>query len=221
MPLTIALDRSYALAYRMRMPTIPDLRAADEVAVRASVALVGRIRPGDLGRPTPCAEWDLAALVAHMTGQHLGFAASAAGAGATLEEWRPVPAGGDPAGDYAAAAEQVLASFWPDDVLDRLFALPEFGAGVKVPGRQAISFHFIDYVVHGWDVAAALGVPFTLPPEVLHAAVPVAEAVPTGRSRLVPGAAFGPVLPTPPGDDPLARVLTLLGRSPDWSAPSP
>jgi uncharacterized protein (TIGR03086 family) len=193
------------------MPTIPDLRAADEAAVRASVALVGRVQPEDLRRPTPCTEWDLAALIAHMTAQHLGFAASAAGAGATLAEWRPVPAG--PA-DYAAAAERVLAAFRPDEVLDRPFALPEFGPGVTVRGRQAVSFHFIDYVVHGWDVAASLGVPFTLPPEVLALAVPVAEAVPSGS------AAFAAALPTPSGDDPLARILTLLGRAPDW-APAP
>jgi uncharacterized protein (TIGR03086 family) len=187
------------------------MRAADEVAVRASVAVVSRVQPADLTRPTPCTGWDLAALLAHMTAQHLGFAASAAGAGATLDEWHPVPAG--PA-DYAAAAERVLAAFRPDEVLDRPCALPEFGPGVTVPGRQAVSFHFIDYVVHGWDVAATLGVPFTLPPDVLAAAVPVAEAVPTSSK------AFAAALPTPPGDDPLARVLTRLGRVPDWT-PAP
>src|SRR5581483_11247933 len=105
------------------------------------------------------------------------------------DQWRV-----DPAADYAEAAERVIAAFAPEDVLDRSFALPEFGPGVEVPGRQAISFHFVDYVVHGWDVARSLGVPFELLEDVLRLAVPIAEAVPDGDKR---SPAFAPRLPTP------------------------
>lgn len=195
---------------------IPDLRAEDEAAVRASMALVERVRPADLERPTPCAGWDLAALLAHMTAQHRGFAASAAGQGASLDEWRVRPLGGNPAADYAEAGEQVIAAFAADGVLDRRFALPEFGAGVRVPGRQAISFHFIDYVVHGWDVARSLALPFALPAELLRAALTVAEAIPDDDRRLAPGAAFAPRLPTSADREPLERILALVGRSPSW-----
>jgi hypothetical protein len=55
-----------------------DLRQADATAVRASVAVVAQVSTGDLGRLTPCAEWDLGTLIAHMTAQHRGFAAAAA-----------------------------------------------------------------------------------------------------------------------------------------------
>ncbi|SCE70158.1 TIGR03086 family metal-binding protein [Micromonospora mirobrigensis] len=195
---------------------IPDLRAQDETAVRATVALVDRVRPDDLGRPTPCAGWDLAALLAHMTAQHCGFAASATGRGTSLAEWRTHPLGDDPAAEYADAAEQVIAAFAAPDVPERTFALPEFGAGVRVAGRQAVSFHFIDYVVHGWDVARSLDLPFTLPAELLHAAVPVAEAIPDGPGRLAPDAAFAPRLPATDDPDPLNRILALVGRAPTW-----
>jgi uncharacterized protein (TIGR03086 family) len=87
---------------------------------------------------------------------------------------------------------------------------------VRVPGRQAISFHYIDYVVHGWDVARSLGLPFELPEDVLRLAVPVAEAVPDGDRRQVPGAALAPGRPAPDDAEPLTRILTLLGRSPAW-----
>src|SRR5439155_10062851 len=131
--------------------------ASDETAVRASVTLVKLARPEDLGRPTPCVGWDLAALLAHMTAQHHGFAASAGGGGASLDEWRVRSLGTDPMADYAAGSERGLAAFAPDDVLTRVFALPGVGEGGRVPGRQAVSLHLIDLLAHGWGVARSLG----------------------------------------------------------------
>jgi hypothetical protein len=66
-----------------------------------------------------------------------------------------------------------------------------------IPGRFAIGFHLVDYVVHGWDVARTLGIAYELPPDVLAAALPIAEAVPAGDARLAPGAAFAPPLTDP------------------------
>jgi uncharacterized protein (TIGR03086 family) len=198
------------------METFPDYRALDAVAVQATIALVDGIEPDDLTRPTPCARWDLAALLAHMTVQHHGFAASAAGQGADLETWRVRPLAEDYRAEYADAAERVIAAFAEPDVLERTFPLPEIGPTVAVPGRQAISFHFIDYVVHGWDVARALDRPFDLPADLLAAAVPVAEAVPDGERRTRPNASFAPRLAVSDDADPWATILTLLGRSPEW-----
>ncbi len=198
------------------MPTIiPDLRAVHERAIRASVAVVQRLEPADLSRPTPCTEWDLADLLAHMTAQHHGFAAAAGGHGAQRDVWRPRPLGSDPVREYADAADRVLAAFAPDDVLDREFVLPEISAR-PIPARQAIGFHLVDYVAHGWDVAVSIAVPFAVDAEVLRTALPIAEAVPDNERRRVPGAAFAPRRAAPADGDPLSRFLTLLGRSPGW-----
>jgi uncharacterized protein (TIGR03086 family) len=197
---------------------IHDVVALDAQAVRASVELASRARPADLDRPTPCADWTLHGLISHMTAQHYGFAAAAAGDGDPAR-WRPRRLGRDPVADYRASAETVLAAFSAPGVLDRQFTLPEFSAGQVFPARQAISFHFVDYVVHSWDVARALDLEVRFAPGLLDAALAVARAVPGGEARLVPGAAFAPAVAGQSGS-PLDQIVAILGRSPGWTRTS-
>jgi uncharacterized protein (TIGR03086 family) len=217
----------------------------DARAVRASVSVVARVSDADLGRATPCAGWSLADLLAHMTVEHHRFAAAAgavaAGAGAVSDAGvvsGSVSGGGvDPAvsgrfsldsaatmvSAYRSAANRVIDAFRADGVLDREFALPQITTATTFPARQAIGFHFVDYVVHGWDVAASLGLGYDLDPDLIDAALVIARAVPDDEGRRRPGAAFAPGLPatapglaaTAPG---LAEILALLGRSPSWPA---
>ncbi|MBW8486636.1 TIGR03086 family metal-binding protein [Actinomadura parmotrematis] len=193
---------------------IADPRPLDARAVRTCAALVAAAGSADPALPTPCAGWTLADLVGHLTAQHRGFAAAARGDGADLAHWAVRP--GD---DHAAAAEDVIAAFADDGVLDRDLDLPEFGPGARFPGALAVSFHFIDYVVHGWDVARTLGLPYTLDDDLAAPALEVALAVPGGDFRTAPGAAFAPERPAEPGAGALDRILAHLGRSPGWTAP--
>ncbi|HEY6495801.1 MAG TPA: TIGR03086 family metal-binding protein [Trebonia sp.] len=190
----------------------------DARAVLASARLVAGATANDLARPTPCPDWTLHGLLTHMTTQHYGFAAAAAGDG-DLARWRPRPPGADPVAAYQKAADHVLAAFAADGVLDREFPLPEFKNGPMFPGRQAISFHFVDYVVHSWDVARALGLPVDLDQDVLEAALRVARAVPGGEARTEPGAAFAPAIAWP-GGTLLDGIVAVLGRSPGWRPPA-
>src|SRR3984885_11256326 len=196
-----------------------DVVALDALAVRASVELVDRARPADMARPTPCTDWTLHGLITHMTAQHYGFAAAAGGDG-DLARWRPRRLGSDPAADYRASAGAVLAAFAAPGVMDRRFPLPEFAAGPDFPARQAVSFHFVDYVVHSWDVARSLGLGAAFPGEVLEAALRVAGTVPEGDARLAPGAAFAPAVARP-GGPLLDQVVAVLGRAPGWKPPGP
>ena len=198
-----------------------DIVRLDAQAVQATVRVVSGIRPADLARPTPCAGWSLGDLLAHMTAQHDGFAAAAAGHGADLARWLPRQAGADPAGEYAAAARRALAAFGADGVLDREFVLPEISPLLRFSGAEAIGFHFVDYVVHGWDVARSLGQDFELAPDLLAAALPVARAVPDGEPRrrgLVP---FAPGIPVTGDAGVLDQIVALLGRRPEWPEPAP
>jgi uncharacterized protein (TIGR03086 family) len=196
------------------MPT-NDIRELNRRAVQTSVTLASQVTPADLDRPTPCSEWTLGDLLAHMTAQHRGFAAAARGGGEDLATWEMPSLGNDPATTYAESAADVLAAFAEEGVLERKFALPELGKGITFPAPQAIGFHFIDYVVHAWDVASSLNVPFEEPdPEVLEAARAIAQEVPDGSYRLQPGTPFAPAIPIPADATALEEILLLLGRSP-------
>jgi len=191
--------------------------ALDALAVRASMGLVARATAADMARPTPCAGWTLHDLLAHMAAQHYGFAAASVG-DADVAGWRPRPMGDDPVAVSRAAADHVLAAFAADGVLDREFPLPEIRRDFMFPARQAISFHFVDYVVHSWDVAKTLDLPVDFEPAVLDEALAVAKAVPDGDARLKPDAAFAPKVEWSGGSR-LDQIVAVLGRVPSWQRP--
>ena len=204
------------------MFTISDVRPSHRVAVQASVDVVDAVTPEQLRLPTPCAGWNLADLLAHMTVQHRGFAAAARGKGANPAVWESATVLDavltDPAGTYAAAAADVLEAFAAEGVLDATFALPEFGPGAEFPGILAIGFHFVDYVVHGWDVARTIGFPFNLPADVVTAVLPLALAVPDDQNfRSGDSAVFEPAIAAESGEGDLESILRHLGRSPVWT----
>lgn len=188
----------------------------DAMVVEATVSVVKRAGLLDLDRPTPCAGWNLADLIGHMTAQHYGWIAAAAGHGADLSVWQPGPPAADPIGEYAEASRRVLEAFGADGVLDREFALAEISPVLRFPAAQALSFHFIDYLVHGWDVARSLGADYQPEPGLLAAALPVAQAVPGGEARKRDGAAFAPGVQVPAQAGLLDQILAMLGRSPSW-----
>ncbi|MCP9276755.1 TIGR03086 family metal-binding protein [Mycolicibacterium arenosum] len=201
----------------MHMPTnYQTLLPPHRTAVLHSIEVVRDVSSTDLDRPTPCAGWTLLDLLAHMTVQHHGFASAARGFGAELARWDVAgvvdAVRRNPAGTYADAAADVLAAF-ADAGAQTPFALPEFGADVVVSGEMAIGFHLVDYVVHGWDVAAALGRTYTVPDDVAAAALTVALAVPDDEIRDVDGAPFAHAVTGPAATD-LDRVLRHLGRTP-------
>ncbi|MEU4986138.1 TIGR03086 family metal-binding protein [Streptomyces sp. NPDC021969] len=198
-----------------------DIRKLDRTAVLETVRILEQATPEDWDAPTPCADWTLGRLAAHMAGQHRGFAAAAAGGGEDLAVWQPSGLGDDPSAAYRAAAWTAIDAFSVPGVLTREFSLPEISTDRRFPAPVAIGFHFLDYVVHGWDAARALGLPYALDQDVAEAALVIALRVPDDERRLGRDALFRPALSAAPGARTLDLVLTALGRSPDWSVPAP
>ncbi|MFI5535783.1 TIGR03086 family metal-binding protein [Nocardia sp. NPDC051900] len=190
------------------------LRDRHARSVRLSVDVVDRVRPDALDAETPCAGWRLRDLLEHMITQNHGFAAAARGS-EDLDVWT-VRASADPVADYRASADDVLAAFAADDVLERSLLLPEILPDQGIPAVRVIGFHLVDSVVHAWDVARSIGETITPDPDVTEAALAIALAVPDGPERSVPGAAFAPALSVPEHTPTLDRILLLLGRAPSW-----
>lgn len=170
------------------------------------------MRDADLVRPTPCAAWDLAALLAHVVGQHRGFAAAARDGDAPDEAYAPVP----------FSPESFTTSA---DVLLEAFAALDDGAEVRevelaptpLPAGVVVGAQLLDSAVHAWDVARALGRPYRPDDEVVDAVLAVARSVPDDERRERPGSAFARSLPPASADDAWVHVLTLLGRDPAWA----
>lgn len=184
--------------------------------MRRSVEIVDLVRDDQWDLPTPCTRWTVRQLVQHMVSENHGFAAAADG-GSDRESWTFRPVDEDLRVDYAASADRVVAAFAADGVLDRTFRLPLISERMTFPARQAISFHLLDYVVHGWDVATALSLPIVIDDDLVVAVQDIADReVPDAPHREHPKSSFQPRLPVPDGASGQDRLLTALGRSPTW-----
>jgi uncharacterized protein (TIGR03086 family) len=189
-------------------------------AVEGIRPVLTRLDPTDLGLPTPCADWDLRALLEHMTGQDHGFTAAVRaahdGGEVDVAEFAPRSLGRSPAATLTAGLDDVVTAFAAG--ADGLVLLPEFDRRLPLP--IVVRMHLIDTLVHGWDVAATLGVQdgyvTQLDSEVVAAALAMSEQIPDDEYRETPGASFAHALPAPQDADPWTRVLTLLGRDPAW-----
>lgn len=109
----------------------------------------------DLRAPTPCAGWDLGALIGHMIGQNEGFAGAVRDGDAPASAYLPVELSADevPA-RWTESAERLRKAFGTAEPTARV-RLAELD--LEVPVAVALSMQLLDSAVHAWDVAAALG----------------------------------------------------------------
>lgn len=192
-----------------------DLRPLHQLSLDLTTSVINKVGRDDLTRSTPCAGWDLAALLGHMIGQNHGFARAAQSTeDTTLDAFAAQPPGDDLAAEWLASAEHSATAFASADLARRVL-LPEVSLEHRLPTGTIIGFHLIDTVVHGWDAATSLDIPYRPSGELLAVSLRIAEMVPTGPVREQAGSSFGPVLPLDEADDDAwRRTLTLLGRRP-------
>ncbi|WP_020518767.1 TIGR03086 family metal-binding protein [Catelliglobosispora koreensis] len=192
-----------------------DIRAFHRRALETCAEIVDQVSDSQLSLATPCSQWSLRQLLAHMSVQNNGFAVAASGEKSDLASWHPEEDSDDPVHEFRASAEALLTAFADDEVLTREFWLPELSPDRPFPAEQAIGFHFVDSIVHGWDVAASIGVPASFDLDLVEAVRPFSLAVPGGDSRQRPGSVFAQEV-TASSESTLDIVLAWLGRDPAW-----
>jgi uncharacterized protein (TIGR03086 family) len=196
-----------------------DLLPLHRRTMATATAIVEQIQEDQLRAETPCAGWDLSQLLAHMIGQNHGFASAARGEPFDLATWADRPVSTRPHEAFAASAAEVVDAFASAGAVDHDWPiLVGADRSLAVPGRQALGFHFIDYVVHAWDVAVSIGVKVEFDDDILAAVLPLAQEVPLdGPTRSGPYAPFAPAVPLEPNQGLLETLLATLGRNPTWT----
>jgi uncharacterized protein (TIGR03086 family) len=186
-------------------------RALDTFAARA-----GQVHPDQWNAPTPCAEWDVRTLVNHVVGEQLWSVplfegATVAEVGDRLDGDL---LGDDPAATAASAADAASRAVEVPAVLERTVHL-SFG---DVPGAEYLSQLVADQLVHGWDLAVAIGADPTLDPDVVTA---VSQWFAEREDMYRQGGAIGPRTDLPEDAGPADRLLSAFGRNPDWEPADP
>jgi uncharacterized protein (TIGR03086 family) len=188
-----------------------ELLAAFEGAVASTAEIVKSVPAGQTGAPTPCAEWDVRALLNHV----IGTLWLAEGLFSDQPPRYPMAPGGlppadlaeaDPAAAYAEASAAALAAASAGDALTRTHLTP-LG---EMPGPGLAGFTTLDILVHGWDLAVATGQPADLDGRLAaHVLDFAAHALATPESR---AGRIGPALRTPAGAPVTSQLVAFLGR---------
>jgi len=183
---------------------LPEMHARALASTRRYVAGIGS---DQWHVPTPCADYDLRALVTHIVSGNFWVAPLVEGK--TIEEVGDVydgdVLGADALGAYDASAQQAGAAFNAPGAMETSVAV-SYG---PVPGAVYAGHRLIDVLIHGWDVAKATGQDATLDPELVAACREVVEP----QAGLLKGSGmFGSDVDVPPGADAQVELLAVLGR---------
>ena len=87
-------------------------------------------------------------------------------------------------------------------------------------GPGAFAMVLGEYLVHGWDLAVAVGAPWTPPAQACEAALAFFSGMVLPEYRGEDGGFFGEEVPVDPDAPALDRLLGFAGRRPDWTRSS-
>ena len=177
------------------------LRAIDQTG-----RIVAGVKPDQLGLATPCADWDVRALLNHTVGAAQMFHDAAQGKPFEMARFATDLIGDDPAAAYDQAAAQLRGAVGKPGVLDQTWTMP-FGT---VPGAIAIAIATVEAEQHGWDVAKATAQLVDFDPELAEAALANARMMPPDQARQ-PGV-FGPEVSCSAGAPVHDSLAAFLGR---------
>lgn len=177
--------------------------------VRSSASFGEQVREVDDDQwvaPTPCADWDVRMVVAHVVVGDAQLPPLVEGEKVELvEAFDPSVLGNNPLAAWRGTALAAIRAFARPGALEQRYHHP-LG---HITGRRIIGFRITDSLVHAWDIARACGRDLMLDPEIaeycLDFWMPLASGLPASGHFSAPS--------MPPAEaDPGMRLLSLLGR---------
>ena len=178
-----------------------------ENAIASTRAVLANVSRSQLGDPTPCASWDVAALINHVVGVQYFMQATMLGTEPTGQDQDYA------AGDYLAAFDQASGScvevFGAPGALDGTVNL----GGNEIPAAAFMGIAMNDTFVHGWDLAKATGQSTDLDAGLAAGILEQSKMLISDAFRGDEGAPFGAQRPAPEGAGPADQLAAFCGRS--------
>ncbi|HEY6493555.1 MAG TPA: TIGR03086 family metal-binding protein [Trebonia sp.] len=182
-------------------------------AADAAARTVANVDTSQLGRPTPCTDWDVRTLLNHLivwTSYSLEARAQGESVGQDVIDR---DFAGDPgfAAAYRAQLDRALAAWAAPAAWERSLDV----MGSATPAADVAALNIAEMVLHGWDLAAATGQAYTVSDQAATAALRAAEAN-AELFRQYQG--FADPVEVPSTAPVLDRLLALSGRDPAWTS---
>lgn len=202
------------------VPSVPSVGGAALVELlrrtfAQSAEIIGRVRPEQYERPTPCPLFDVRTLVGHMlfAAQRVGDA----GRRHTLTEDAGPEMTGPADGEWASAFEKVAAqsvdAWSAPGALEGEIVLP-FGT---FSAPVVAQIYIVEQGTHAWDLAAALGARRLLDAELAEQVLSIAEAVIRPEYRGEEPMPFALESHVEAGASGCDRLAAFMGRRLEWS----
>ncbi|PPK70369.1 TIGR03086 family metal-binding protein [Actinokineospora auranticolor] len=182
-----------------------DLRELDRRAVAATGAIIDGLTDEQLDAETPCTRWAVRDVVQHMVDNHRT-------ALDTFGDGAPEP-GADVRTEWRRTAAAVVDLFADDAVLAASYEV----VGRSTNGRTALSLHFGDTLVHGWDIGTAVGLHVRIDDDLAEAMLAGIARWPKTAQVWGPDGFFARQLPVAEGATPTERLLAATGRDAAWT----
>lgn len=159
------------------------------------------IAADDMSRRTPCAEFDVSALTGHLL-------KSIAALGGMVGAEIPERDAGDSAERQVVVAARPALDAWHRHGLDG--SVP-FGRG-EMPAKDACAILSLEFLVHAWDYAVAVGHEINAPEPLSEYVLELARRI--IRPEVRGGAGFDDPVDVPADAGALEQLVAFTGRNP-------
>jgi uncharacterized protein (TIGR03086 family) len=185
----------------------PDVVAQLAAVLETVSCVVADLEPDGWAAPSPCEDWDVRGVVEHLAAVTSKFTRFAEGEVGIIRQDRGDRLGGDPVVGFASIVHESRATWRAHpEAMTRVCHLP-FG---RFDGATAAGINLFDVVVHGWDVATAVGVAWPIDDRAVAMALDVCDLLVTDEARTA--GQFGRPRPRTASTSAMRELLARTGR---------